>query len=94
MSKKIIIIAATILALMAAFYYYFTKSNIEPSKQAIETKKVFISKITDHPALDTTVDGIVNELEAKGYVQGKNLDLVIESAQANPALSQQIAANL
>ncbi|WP_052045922.1 ABC transporter substrate-binding protein [Candidatus Paracaedibacter symbiosus] len=54
--------------------------------------KVYISKIADHPALDATTNGIVAALEIKGYKQGKNLDLRIESAQGNPALAQQIAA--
>lgn len=96
MNKKIIIIAATILALIIASLYYFTKSNSEniktPVETKVETKRVFISKTTDNPALDSTVKGIVDELEAKGYIQDKNLDLVIESAQANAPLAQQIAA--
>lgn len=55
-------------------------------------KKVYISKIVDHPALDMTIQGIIEGLKQKGFEKGKNLDLRVESAQANPSLAQQIAA--
>lgn len=56
------------------------------------TKRVFISQLVEHPALDTTVKGIVDGLEHSGYIRGVNLDLRIESAQASTALASQIAA--
>lgn len=67
---------------------FFNPSLADPSPP----KKVFISKIVDHPALDRTVEGIIDGLKQKGYESGINLELRIESAQANPALAQQIAA--
>lgn len=56
------------------------------------SKKVYISKIVDHPALDSTVEGIKDALKEKGYIAGSNLELVIESAQGNASLAAQIAA--
>ena len=58
---------------------------------AEKMKRVFISQLVEHPALDMTVKGIVNGLERSGYVRGVNLDLGVESAQSNTALASQIA---
>jgi len=58
-----------------------------------EEVKVYIEQIADHPALDQTRDGIIEALKQAGYNEGHNLDLRIESAQANPSLAQQIASN-
>lgn len=57
----------------------------------IKTKKVLISQVVEHPALNKTVQGIVDELKEAGYIQNENLTLRVESAQANAALSSQIA---
>jgi putative ABC transport system substrate-binding protein len=39
-----------------------------------------------------TTKGIIDGLEQNGYKRGVNLDLRVESAQANSALASQIAA--
>ena len=54
-------------------------------------KKVFINQFVEHPALNRTTEGIVEGLKQNGYQKGINLDLRIESAQANSALASQIA---
>lgn len=56
-----------------------------------DTKKVYINQIVEHPALDQTALGIKDGLEKRGYKQGDNLDLRVESAQGNIALSSQIS---
>lgn len=60
---------------------------------ASDTKKVrvCISQIVEHPALNATHQGIEDELTKAGYIKEDNLNLRFESAQANPALAQQIA---
>jgi len=58
--------------------------------QAI-TKKVLISQVIEHPALDATTRGIIDGLAKKGYKRDVNLDLRIESAQGNASLAAQIA---
>lgn len=55
-------------------------------------KKVLISQVVEHPALDSTTKGIMDGLAQNGYTRGVNLDIRIESAQGNPALAAQIAA--
>jgi len=54
--------------------------------------KIYINQFADHPALNSTTKGIVDGLEKLGYYRGKNLDLLIESAQASANLSGQIAS--
>lgn len=56
-----------------------------------EIKKVLISQVVDHPALNMTTQGIIEGLETAGYIRGVNLELRIESAQANAAIASQIA---
>ncbi|MES2212293.1 MAG: ABC transporter substrate-binding protein [Pseudomonadota bacterium] len=55
-------------------------------------KKVLISQVVDHPALNETTQGIIDGLASKGYIIGDNLTLRVESAQANAALATQIAS--
>lgn len=59
---------------------------------AAELKKVFISQVVEHPALDITTKGIIDGLEQNGYKRGDNLEIRVESAQASAALAAQIAA--
>lgn len=60
----------------------------------IATKKIkiSISQVVQHPALDATVKGIIDALDAAGYKKDQNLELRTESAQANAALAGQIAS--
>jgi len=52
---------------------------------------IAVTAIVEHPALDAVRDGVRDELEAQGYVQGKDLTFIYESAQGNPATAAQIA---
>jgi len=66
----------------------FSLTNVFASQNM---KKVFINQLVEHPALDRTTQGIKDGLKQAGYKQGVNVDVRVESAQANPALSAQIA---
>jgi putative ABC transport system substrate-binding protein len=62
------------------------------SVQAAE--KVFrigISQIVEHPALDATRKGFVDDLKENGYVEGKKVTIEYKNAQNNRAISGQIA---
>lgn len=54
-------------------------------------KKVAITAIVEHPALDAVRKGVIEELKAEGYEEGKNLQLDFQSAQGNTATAGQIA---
>ena len=66
-------------------------TNIVFAHADVKKTRVFISKLVDHPALDATTKGIIDELINSGYKLGDNLDLRVESAQGSAALAGQIA---
>ncbi len=65
--------------------------SINYALMAENMKKVYINQIVQHPALDITVRGIIDGLEQNGYVNSKNVEIRVESAQASAALASQIA---
>lgn len=56
-----------------------------------DTKTVAITAIVEHPALDAVRKGVIEELEAEGFSEGKNLTINFQSAQGNTATAGQIA---
>ena len=74
-----------LLILAIVLVQLYAQGNDAPKK-----KSIYISQIVNHPALDATVNGIIDELKACGYTQ-ENLDLKIESAQGSSLLASQIA---
>ncbi len=70
----------------------FSLGKTFSQEPAAKAKKVFISQIVEHPALDQTTKGIKDALTAHGYKRGLNLELRVESAQANPSLATSIAS--
>lgn len=54
-------------------------------------KKVAITAIVEHPALDSVRKGVIDELAREGYEQGKNIQIDFQSAQGNTATAGQIA---
>lgn len=55
------------------------------------SKKVAITAIVEHPALDSVRKGVIDELKTKGYEEGKNLTVDFQSAQGSTANAAQIA---
>lgn len=84
--QKMLTLVAIVLCTISTWIFY-------PYIFSRETgKKIYISQFVEHPALDMTTKGIIDGLEKNGYKRGVNLDLRVESAQANAALASQIAA--
>lgn len=52
---------------------------------------VAISQIVAHPALDATYRGVVDELAAQGYEDGKTIRIGYETAQGDLSIAGQIA---
>ena len=62
------------------------------SAQAAEkVLQIGISQIVEHPALDATRNGFVDDLKDNGYVQGKKVTIEYKNAQNNRPISGQIA---
>ena len=58
---------------------------------AVGNKKVAITAIVEHPALDSVRKGVLDELKAQGFEEGKNLTVDFQSAQGSTANAAQIA---
>lgn len=57
-------------------------------------KKIGISQIVEHPALDSVRLGLLAGLAEQGFEEGKNLTVLSENAQGNLVTSTQIATKL
>lgn len=58
---------------------------------AAETKSVAISTIVETPALSETREGVIEGLKENGFVEGENLTVDYQNANANMPTQQQIA---
>lgn len=58
---------------------------------AAQSKKLAITAITEHPALDDIRRGVLDQLKMEGFEEGKNLSIDFQSAQGNPSTAAQIA---
>ncbi|WP_097027050.1 ABC transporter substrate-binding protein [Clostridium peptidivorans] len=56
-------------------------------------KKIGITQIIEHPALDASKNGFVKALSDKGFKDGENLAIEFSSAQGDTATTQTIAQN-
>lgn len=56
-----------------------------------EVKKVGISQLVEHPALDLSREGFIEGLKEEGFVEGKNLEIESQNAQGDVPTSQTIA---
>ncbi len=55
--------------------------------------KIYINQTVQHPAINATTRGVTDGLAEAGYIDGKNMELKLQSAQGNIALANQIATS-
>ncbi|MBE2897128.1 ABC transporter substrate-binding protein [Pasteurellaceae bacterium HPA106] len=77
--KKVVISALSALALMSTAH------------AADGVKKVAITTIVEHPALEEIRQGIVDQLAKEGFVDGKTIKIDYQNAQGSGATAGQIA---
>src|SRR3990167_10474925 len=80
-----------IYTLIYTFLFSFSISLANSSPPKTPPPKIFILQIIEHPALNATRDGFIDELSRLGYKEGETLILEAQSAQGNTALATQIA---
>ncbi len=56
--------------------------------------KIGISQFVEHPALDSAREGFVDGLKEAGFEEGKNIEIIVENAQADFSTTQAIADKL
>lgn len=67
------------------------------SKEGADGDKVYkigVSQFVEHVALDAAREGFIEGLEEAGYVDGENIELDIQNAQADQSNCQTIASTL
>lgn len=78
------------LSLLFVFTFIFLSLNIKYS-HASDPKIVAITEIVEHPSLMQAKQGILDELKAAGYEEGKNLKIIDKNAQGAIANAMLIA---
>jgi putative ABC transport system substrate-binding protein len=73
------------LAAAAAIGFASSLANAE------DVKTVTLTYIVDHPAINAARDGIVDALGDAGYLNGKTMKLIVQSAQGSMPTQLQIA---
>ena len=84
--NKVISVIVLVLGVLA-IVYFMSKNTHDKADQAFIT----VTKIVEHPALDEVYRGLLDELNEEGYIPGKTLKLVYESAQGDAVMANQIA---
>jgi putative ABC transport system substrate-binding protein len=83
---NLLLISLTILLILTVNFFCINFSNADN-----KLKIIAITQIVDHPSLNQTIAGIEDELKTAGYIDGKNIKIIKESAQGNLSLAAQIA---
>ncbi len=65
----------------------------ESSGSSDEVKKIGITQLVEHPALDQAREGFIEGLKENGFVEGENLEVDFQNAQNDNPTSQTIASN-
>lgn len=87
MKKTIVkVLAMGMAALMLASCGTNDKTN-----PAAKTYKIGITQYADHPSLDNCREGFIEGLKENGFIEGENLEIDYQSAQANDSMNTQIA---
>jgi len=76
------------IALLCSFFISLSFASPPSQKPPL---KISILQIVEHPALNATRQGLLEELQTLGYEEGKNLIIDYQSAQGNATTAAQIA---
>ena len=80
---------AKILSLVLAIALVFSFSIA-----SAETLTIGIAQFAEHPSLDNCREGFILGLADAGYVEGDNVKFIVQNAQADMGLTQQIAQQM
>lgn len=70
-----------------------TGCSKEASSSKKDIKKIGITQLVEHPALDLTKEGFIEGLAENGFKDGENIEIDFQNAQNDNPTSQTIASN-
>ncbi|MCY6369067.1 ABC transporter substrate-binding protein [Clostridium ganghwense] len=89
--KKLSILVSTILLVGALGGCSNSKTSKAGNTQKDNVKKIGITQIVEHPALDSAREGFIQALKDKNYVDGQNIKIDFQNAQGDMPTTQTIA---
>lgn len=90
MKRKLINILGAVLAIMVIFSF----NQALAQEKASKTYRIGISTLMSHPALNSVISSMKEELTARGYIEGKNVEYVLRNANGQVNLTPAIAQEL
>src|SRR6056297_3396951 len=85
--KKSLMVVSIFISLTLIFMFSFHMSAQAQDK----VFKIGISQFVEHPALDSAREGFIESLSEAGFVEGENIEINLENAQADFSTTQTIA---
>lgn len=86
--KKVVL---TVMAMMMAVVMLTACGSDKTGDSGKKVYKVGVTQYADHPSLDNCREGFIKGLEDNGFVEGDNLEIEYQAAQANDSMNTQIA---
>lgn len=80
-----------ILSMSMAAMMLASCSSGNEENQSAKVYKIGITQYADHPSLDNCRTGFIEGLKQNGFVEGVNLEINYQAAQANDSMNTQIA---
>lgn len=84
--KKILVVLSLLMLLVGC-----SKGSGEKTSDSEKVYKIGILQFAQHPSLDNCREGFLQGLEEEGFVEGKNLEIDYQNAQADMGIAAQIA---
>lgn len=84
--KKILVVLSLVMLLVGC-----SKGSGEKTSDGEKVYKIGILQFAQHPSLDNCREGFLQGLEEEGFVEGKNLEIDYQNAQADMGIAAQIA---
>ena len=84
--KKILVVLSLVMLLDGC-----SKGSGEKTSDGEKVYKIGILQFAQHPSLDNCREGFLQGLEEEGFVEGKNLEIDYQNAQADMGIAAQIA---
>jgi putative ABC transport system substrate-binding protein len=89
MSKKGLLVLSGILCLALVLTGLPFTSGCAPAGEKVY--KVCITQIATHPDLDTNRQGIIDAMAEKGFIEGENVEFIIQNPEGDMSVAASIA---